>query len=479
MKLRERIAVGIARLLGVEESLWTIDDVGSPRDEDAGWVPLYGVAGRHQVPDWKREQAVRWSRVLAASHLAGRLIGIYQDFVVGDQVTVRARPADKTDARKAELVNEQLETWEEASGVDHQVYELLHEMLLVDGEVLILLTPGDALGPEIDLIDPLTVESYVVGRLRSIAEIRVPREVVYPGETGDPVTLPVVRDPAAVRYSEHPDGVVVRACLRPGTHPRGVGVLFNLVDKLRLDDRFLEADLKRAIAAGMVWADVTVKGGRKQVEEARRQFSRMPGFGAVRVHGENVEIKLQRPNLGMFEAKAGHLMSHRIIAAAAGIPLTWLGTGEDANRASAAEMGSPTYKHLQRRQNVFRSLLRRLYLTVITMRRQAGLITVPPEAITLDVQLPELSARDLSLLSLNLQRVQLALDAAVDRGWITARTAQAIMLEQLQQITDVELDPDEEGTPPEQSAGPRDAGERLQQLARRSAQAAEEALGAA
>ncbi len=476
MKLRERIASSIVRILGIEESLWTINGVGSPRDDDTGWVPLYGVTGKQAAPDWKREQAVRWSRVLAASHLAGRLIGIYQDFVVGDKVIVRVRPTDKKKPRPAELVNEQLGQWEKAVGIDQQIYELLHEKLLVDGEVLILLRPGDELGPALDLIDPLLVESYSIGPLLRVAEVTVPRSAIFPGEQGDSLTLPVIHNPQQMKLDDHPNGIVVRACLRPGTHPRGVGVLFNIVDKLRLDDKFLEADLKRAIAAGMVWADVVVKGGEQQVKKARSMFGRMPGFGAVRVHSDNVEVKLQRPNLGMYEAKAGHLMSHRIIAAAAGIPMTWLGTGEDANRASAAEMGSPTYRHLQRRQGIFRALLRTLYAAVIATKRQAGLIAVGADDIVLDIQLPELSARDLAALSLNLQRVQLALDDAVDKGWVTPETAQAIFIELLQQVTDAELDPDDEGTPrPPGSTGAPD----VQQTAARSAQAASSAMASA
>lgn len=454
MKIRERLS-HIARGLGlatVAESLWTVDDISSPRSEDAGWIPLHGLtAGSQDIPDWKREQALRWSRVLSASHLAGRLLEIHADFVVGDSVEVRLRPKDRADAKLVDATNDLLTEWEESAGLDQEAYALIHDRGVIDGEQLLLIGTSDD-RPGLDVLDPLAVSGYSVGALGRITSVTMPVSALQPGsQSAELQTLPVIRDGAWMgAYGDQPFGVVVHGRHRPAIHPRGVGMLFNVIDKLRLDDKFLEADLKRAIMAGSYFGQAKVTGPAKDVDKARELLGRnLPGFGSMLVTSDNVDISLRAAQMGLYEAKAGHEMAHRIIGLAAGVPLTWLGTGEDSNRASAVEMGSPTYRHLQRQQAAFRSLMQRLYGVVLDVLRSRGIVLVPADRYTIDVQLPQLSGRDLAEMSEAMQRLQLVLDTAVERGRLTNVTAQAIEIEGLQKLTDVELDPEVEGRPPE------------------------------
>jgi hypothetical protein len=61
-----------------------------------------------------------------------------------------------------------------------------------------------------------------------------------------------------------------------------------------------------------------------------------------------------------------------MVAAGAGIPLHFLAEGESANRATAREMGRPTYRHYARRRQEFCEMLLDLCTWVVRRAQARG-----------------------------------------------------------------------------------------------------------
>lgn len=449
---------GLRRWLS--EALWTDEDVviDSPRSEDIGWTPLYKDS-ESIVPDYKREVVAKWSKLLAGQHLAGRFLDIFYDFIIGDNFRVYCKPVsrDQSNIDLVSSLNDNINEWMNANNFTNDKWRYLYGKSLIGGEVNVLLKceNGNVASPIIDDIDTIDFNEYSQGRLGDIVNISVPITVLdgtySSSEEINNVTLKVIDNPENYTFQDHEYGLIARTAWSPEVHPRGVGLLFNLIDKLRLDDDFLEADNKRAIMAGLSWMDVTVRGGKAQVNEAKKLVGSWPSFGSVRVHNHNVQMEQITPRMGLYESSAGHKMNHQIMAGSKGIPLFFLGTGEDTNRASAEQMSLPTHKHLKRRQGDWKHFVVFLMECIIECRRQQGMIKVDKDQYTIEVETPDLSPKDAESVARAVGQVLNDSITAENARFISHETAQAVYVEQLRQMTDLDVDVEIENDMIEQS----------------------------
>jgi hypothetical protein len=114
-----------------------------------------------------------------------------------------------------------------------------------------------------------------------------------------------------------------------------------------------------------------------------------------------------------------------MIAAGAGIPEHYLGEGGHVNRATAAEMGLPTMKRFQRRQEYFRELLRRVAARVIEAKVQAGQLGRGLDR-SVRVEFEELHEQDRSAMGKTTESFAQALALAASSGWLTRAEARSL-----------------------------------------------------
>jgi len=129
------------------------------------------------------------------------------------------------------------------------------------------------------------------------------------------------------------------------------------------------------------------------------------------------------------EAEADGKALRLIIAAGAGIPLHFLSEGESATKATAAEMGGPTFRHYKHRQLHFVGML--LELVRLCAWRAAGLgqLGWPSDGdLRLRYVLPDLTREDNLQLAEALVKGVDGIGALYERGWVDEETAKRLAM---------------------------------------------------
>lgn len=204
--------------------------------------------------------------------------------------------------------------------------------------------------------------------------------------------------------------------------PRGYTDLLQVVDWIDQNETVLFDLADREAMAGHFVSDVTLEGATEDQVKTRAKELRAnpPKKGSVIVHNEKETWNQDAPDL----KQPASVETHRAIESYAwggmGLPNSWYGHGDDTNLATAAAQGTPTWKSLQAQQDEDRTMFVEMLEFV---RDQAEIVgTWKPtveEEVTVDLQMPEMTTRDLTSISAALGQLALALQQAEDAGWMT------------------------------------------------------------
>lgn len=150
------------------------------------------------------------------------------------------------------------------------------------------------------------------------------------------------------------------------TGVRGRPDLLPLIDWLdRFDQVFFDGAEHAAMLNMFVW-DLKIEGGSETAPEPERnlliQGKKLAAMkpASAYVHNESAELTPKNPSLQTQDLETLVRQLRVLLASGARMPEHWLGEGGYTNRATAAEMGQPTFRMLTRRQSVIRSLLTKL-----------------------------------------------------------------------------------------------------------------------
>jgi hypothetical protein len=133
-------------------------------------------------------------------------------------------------------------------------------------------------------------------------------------------------------------------------------------------------------------------------------------------HSEKEVWKAVEPHVGAAEVRDDGRALRLMVATGAGIPEHYLGEGGNTNRATAAEMGLPAIKRMQRRQEYFRQVLETICRRVVEEAVKAGRIG-PRVKRTLRVQFEELGPTGAEQAGAASKAFAEALALAEERGW--------------------------------------------------------------
>ncbi len=340
MGIREQLA---ERLFGdlirarVEQAVKVIDD---------RWWAEIGRATAPQDRPWydargDMEQALEAWRV---NPLAFRIVALTTDFVVGAGLSVRSS------VPWVQSLVEQF--WaHRLNRIPMRLYRWCDELTRA-GELFLVLSTNPADG----MSYVREVPAARIDRIETAPD-DLERELRYHELTGelDGRWWP---GPGSAGALEPPQLMLHYAINRPVGALRGQGDLVPILPWLKRYKEWLEDRVRiNRYKSTFLW-QVTVKNaGPGVLERKRAQYLRPPAPGSVIVTDEFEEWKAVHPAIEAADAFPDGRAMRLMVAAGAGIPLHFLAEGESATRATAREMGTPTYRHYAHRRLEFCAML--------------------------------------------------------------------------------------------------------------------------
>lgn len=223
---------------------------------------------------------------------------------------------------------------------------------------------------------------------------------------------------------------------------RGRSDLLCLSDWLDGYDQFLFNRIERSALINNFNHDVTLEGAdANQIQEWLRR-SKPPKPGSIRVHNEKEKWAPNVPNLQANDASEEARLFRNHILGGRGFPEHWFGGGGDVNRATAAEMGDPTYKMLSRRQKFFKYCIEYVQEYQIREGLRVGVISETEKTFDHSAVIPEMTNKDLQLIGTSMLSITQSLTMAQSQGWIDKKTALKVFSVVVNMVG-VEINPDD------------------------------------
>jgi len=207
---------------------------------------------------------------------------------------------------------------------------------------------------------------------------------------------------------------------------RGRSDLLAQIDWLDGYDQFLFGELDRSsFLRAFLW-DVTLTGATPEEVKKRASEFTAPSPGSVRVHNEGEVWKAESPSLGAADSEGTARLFRNHVLGGGTIPEHWFGGGGDVNRATAGEMGDPTFKMFSMRQNYIKSILEDMGIYALRQAELAkgnGEPDLEDKKFEVEAIFPELTTRDNKAYAQALQQIVAAAALAVTNKFITSETA--------------------------------------------------------
>ena len=371
-----------------------------------------------------------------ANPLAFAIVEITTSFVLGKGVTVAAS--------QPEVQQVLMNFWNDLDNhMDTRVYALCTKLSLY-GEQFIrfFVNPYDG-RVKIRQIDPSIIDEIETDPDDIETPLRFHRRAVGPSGTmpGDPA-------PVTSRDAHNFEGEwfkageeVVQFCINKVSNAkRGKSDLATLLPWLRRYKDWLTDRVRINKYKGAFLWDVQLSGAdRKAIERKKAEYAYPPEPGSVIIHNEAEQWSAVKPEISANDASADGRAIKLMIAVGAQLPEHYLSDGSVATRATAAEMGLPTFLKFQRRQYVMRAMLRTILDRVLLEAHKAG--TLPEQIDThYDIIFPEIDVADHQTLAYATQMLVAALTEAKAQGWVSDETAMRLIF----QFAGEELDVTEE-----------------------------------
>lgn len=336
--------------------------------DDRYWQRLSDGAAPQRPWYEVRQNLERLAEVCRSNPLAARLVSMTTDFVVGAGAQLEAGPWVRA-------------FWEHPlNRLDLRLYRWCDE-LTRSGELFLVLSRNPVDGMSYVREVPAVLVDEIVTDPDDLE-----RELRYHQLTGD---VDGRWWPAANLGPDGPDQVMVHYAInRPVGQVRGVSDLAAILVWLERYELWLEDRVRLNRYKGAYLWQVKVEGALPgQLEAKRAQYSRVPNSGSIIVTDGHETWSAVQPQIAADDAAADGKALRLMIAAGFGVPLHFLAEGEGANRATAREMGTATFRHFAHRQHLFSTMVEDL---LVTAARRAGVepgpVKVSFEAVTAEDQ---------------------------------------------------------------------------------------------
>lgn len=392
--------------------------------DDEWWTQIDAAAGTLDR-DWseRRDDLDDALEAYRTNPLARRIVSLTTDYVVGTGITLHSPIAS---------IQALIDEFWRLNRMPQRIYEWCDELTRA-GELFIVLQT-----------DPVSGASFV----RAIPAVRIhdiatdpddlERELSYtelssPASRMSPATgaaLDARSWPSRHTAADDEPLVLHYAVNRPVGCVRGESDLGPILPWLkRYSDWLLNRVRLNRYKTAFLW-DVTISGRPGMADAVRRkrfQYATPPEPGSVIVHDEGEKWEAVAPRLDAWDAKDDGKANRLMTAAGAGVPLHFLSEGDTATRATAAEMGDPTYRHYYQRQLYFGWLLTDLLTTALERAAHHGRgRRIADPQIT--CKFADITRQDNAQMAQSALWMAQAVDLMAARGWIEQEQAVELIM---------------------------------------------------
>jgi len=396
-------------------------------DRDAGWRRLTGQDVNRDLSPLTQDRMIEISFWLWENNPMARwLIEIAKDFILAEGLPYQA---------KEEEVQDYLDDfwYDPINRMDLYLEKHVREHLIY-GELCLPAFVAKQTGRlRLGYIDTSEIKSVITDpeNVKMSIGISLKDTPGYEGrkfKTIIPDEADYVLSPAAKSMRQgFTDGECFFSAMNNVTNsPRGRSELLTVADWLDNYEQFLfdTADKWRLLNA--FFYDLEVQGGDEATIKAQiNNFVKKAG--SVFGHNEKVKAEAKSPTLQAPDFAEGARLFRNHILGPFGYPEHWYGGGGDVNRATAVEMGTPTFKMLSSKQRYFKYLLESILDYQIAMGLKTRYLKMPEEkAYDYEVIVPELSVKDVGKYATMIGQVSSSLAVAQDRKWVDRETARKI-----------------------------------------------------
>ncbi len=350
---------------------------------------------------------------------------ITTSFVLGKGVTIAAR--------EAEVQRVLMDFWNDADNhMETRVYALCTELSLYGEQfVRFFVSPYDG-RVKIRQIDPSIIDQIETDPDDIETPLRFHRRPIGPSATmpGDPAPV-TAKEQHSFEGEWFAAGKEVAQFTinKVSNAKRGKSDLATLLPWLRRYKDWLTDRVRINKYKGAFLWDVRLMGAdRKAIERKKAEYAYPPEPGSVIIHNEAEEWSAVKPEINANEAAEDGRAIKLMVAVGAQLPEHFLSDGSNGNRATASEMGLPTFLKFQRRQYVMRAMLRVILDRVLLEARKAGRLADSIDA-QYDIVFPEIDVADHQTLATAAQMLVSALTAAKAQGWVSDETAMRLLFQ--------------------------------------------------
>ena len=403
------------------------------RREDENWRKLTGPNATRDLSATTQERMQEIAVHLWETNPLGRwIINIITDFIVADGLPFESENEDVSRALEDFYFDplNQLDVYLKKHVGEQQLF----------GELCLPAWTAEQTGYlRVGYIDPVQIGTVVTDPENVKMKIGVILKSSAAGQEGRRLRTILPRDAdfvlsqgAKELRASFTDGECFFSAVNNLTNsPRGRSELLVSADWLDAYEQLLFDCADRwPLLNSFIW-HMVVKGGTAgkdgTIQQNLNNLTKKAGsaFGT----NENVTLDAVTPDLKTQEIDTGARVLRNHILGGHGLPSFWFGGGEDSNRATSVEQGTPTFKMLSSKQREFRAFAELMLQTVIDRRRAARTLTCSDEdSKNWSVVLPELTSRDLTKNSAALQQVTTSLGTAIQQEVIDTVTARKIFL---------------------------------------------------
>ncbi len=396
-------------------------------DEDAGWRRLTGQNVDRNLAPLTQDRMIDIGFWLWENNPMARwLIEIAKDFILAEGLPYQAKEEevqDYLDGFWFDPIN-RMDLYLEKHVREHLIYgELCLPAFVAKQTGRLRLGYIDTSQIQSVTTDPENVKIVIGVVLKEIPGYPPRRYKTIIPEEADYV----LSKSAQQMRSEYTDGECFFSAINNVTNsPRGRSELLTVADWLDNYEQFLFDTSEKWRLLNAFFYDLEVTGG--QESDIKAQINNfVKKAGSVFGHNEKVKAQAVSPTLQAPDFAEGARLFRNHILGPFSYPEHWYGGGGDVNRATAVEMGTPTFKTLSSKQRYFKFIIESILDYQIEMGLKSRYLKMPEEkAYDYEVIVPELSVKDVGKYATVIGQVSTSLAIAQDRKWIDRETARKI-----------------------------------------------------
>ena len=369
--------------------------------------------------------------------MAGRIIEIIEDFVIGDGFTYSAK-----DPSVKEVLDD---FWNDPdNNLDEEMNVNVVELYLF-GELCLPTWVNSANGAvKLGYIDPKTILKIV----KDTNNPKINKSLIWKkfGRNSKEEVMDIINVDRNIRSDNY--GKLTGKCFyftvnKVSSATRGRSVLLRLADWLDGYDQFLFTRLERAFLLNSFIWDVACEGmNEAELQEFVKKLA-PPRPGSIRAHNEKITWKSETPKLESADASGEAALFKNQILGGAGFPGHWFAEGDKTTRATAMEMSLPTLKNLKTKQKKVKFIIKRMFDFVIDQAIIAKTLKADVDRTFKVIPSPIVSRDSSKGTAEAMSGLISGLAQASDKKWIDDKKAKTIINAVISQLgVDIESDTD-------------------------------------